>query len=87
MTLKKKALENTVGNGENAGNQHVLLTVFSSLSKREIIFLATFNLSSAHAFNFVMSKILSCGKELRHLYDLFIEICWKKSKGRTIKFQ
>ena len=79
MTLKKKALENTVGNGENAGNQHVLLTVFSSLSKREIIFLATFNLSSA--------QILSCGKELRHLYDLFIEICWKKSKGRTIKFQ
>ena len=25
MTLKKKALENTVGKGENAGNQHFLL--------------------------------------------------------------
>ena len=32
-------------------------TVFSTLSKREIIILATFNLSSANAFNLVTSKI------------------------------
>ena len=67
MTLKKKALENTVGKGENAGIQHflLLLTVFSTLSYREIAILATFNLSSANAFNLVMSKILLFGKELR----------------------
>ena len=49
MTLKKKALENTVGNGENAFSPFP--TVFSTLSKREIIILTTFNLS-ADAFNF-----------------------------------
>ena len=27
MTLKKKALENIVGKGENAGNQHFLLFI------------------------------------------------------------
>ena len=33
LTTLKKALENTVGKGENAGNQHFLLfTVFSTLS-------------------------------------------------------
>ena len=42
-------------------------TVFSTLSKREIIILATFNLSSASALNFAMSKILSFGKELLSL--------------------
>ena len=63
MTPKKKALENTVGKGENAGNQHFLLfpTVFSTLSKREIIILANYNLSSANAFNLVKSKTLSFG--------------------------
>ena len=40
-------------------------SVFSTLSKRENIILATFNLSSTNAFNFVTSKILSFGKELR----------------------
>ena len=33
-------------------------TVFSSLSKREIIILAMFNLSSENAFNMITSKIL-----------------------------
>ena len=49
----KKALENTVGKGENAGNQHFspFTTMFSTLSKREIVILATLNLSSAIAFN------------------------------------
>ena len=52
----EKALENTVRKEENAGNQH-FPTVFSALSKREIVILATFNLSSASAFNLVMSKL------------------------------
>ena len=66
-TLKRKALENTMGKGENAGNQHFLLfpTVFSTLSKREIIILIIFNMSSAKAFNFDKSNILSFGKELK----------------------
>ena len=35
---------------------------FPTLSKREIIILVMFHLSSANAFNLVLSKILSCGK-------------------------
>ena len=60
-------LENTVGKGENANNQHFLLfPVFSTLSRREIITLAMFNLTSANAFNLVTSKLLSFGKGLTH---------------------
>ena len=67
-TLKKKALENTVGIEENAGNQHFLLfpTVFSSLPQREIVILARFNLSSANALNLVMSKILLLGEGINN---------------------
>ena len=36
-------------------------TVFSTLSKREIVILAKFNLSSANAFNLALSKLLSFG--------------------------
>ena len=65
MTFKKKALENTVGKGENAGNQHFLLfPQCFLLNQREIVSLAAFNLSSANAFSLVTSKILSFGKEL-----------------------
>ena len=56
-----------MGKGENAGNQHFLLfspTVFSTLSKTEIIIL-TFNLLFANALNLDQSKVLSFGKELR----------------------
>ena len=60
---KKKTLENTVGKGENAGNQHFLLfPLFSTLSEREIIILATFNLLSVNAFNLVTSKNCLFGK-------------------------
>ena len=60
MTLKKKALENTVKKGENDGKPAFspLPTVFSTLSKREIVTLATFNFLSAYAFSLVTSKIL-----------------------------
>ena len=70
MTLKKKALENTVGKGENAGNQHFLLfpQCFLLLSKREIIILAMFHLSSANAFTLVTSTILSFGR-VKALYQ------------------
>ena len=39
-------------------------TLFSTLSKKEYVILATFNLSSANAFKLVTSKILSFGKGL-----------------------
>ena len=59
--LKKRALENTVGKGENA-----CPAVFSTLSKRENVSLATLTLSSANAFNLVATKILSFGNELKN---------------------
>ena len=39
-------------------------SVFSTLSKREIVILATLNLLTANASNLIQSKILSFGKEL-----------------------
>ena len=67
-TLKKKPFENTMGKGENASNQHSLFfpTVFSILSRREIIILATCNLLSANAFNLDTSKMLLFGKGLKN---------------------
>ena len=64
MALKKKALENTVGKGENAGKPAFspFPMVFYTLPKREIVILATYSLSSANAFNLVSSKISSFGK-------------------------
>ena len=55
------------GFGKHCGNQHFLLlpTLFSALSRREVIILAMFNLSSANAFNLVISKVLLFGKGLR----------------------
>ena len=47
-------------------------TVFSALSKRKIIILATFNLSPANAFNLVMSKNLWFGKELIHMKGVIV---------------
>ena len=66
MALRKIPFENIVGKGENDGNQHFLIfpTVSCTLSKKEIINLETFNLSSVNAFSFVKAKILSFGKEL-----------------------
>ena len=48
--------------------------MFSTLSKEEIIILVTFNLSSANAFNLVLSKILSFGKGLIDYLDNIKEI-------------
>ena len=60
MTVKKKALENAVG--ENACIIFSFFsTVFSTVPKRETIIFGTFNLLSVFAFR---SKILFIGKEL-----------------------
>ena len=66
-SLKKKALENTVGKREHTywfpAFSH-FPTEFSAVSKSEITILATFNFSSANAFNLVISKILLFGNRL-----------------------
>ena len=53
---RKKAMENRAGKGENAGNHFLLFPAFSTPSKRKIVILETFNLSSANGFNLVLSK-------------------------------
>ena len=65
-TLGKKPLENIVGKGEKAGNQHFLLfpQCFLPFPKQNVIFGFMFNLSSTKAFNLNQSEILLCGKEL-----------------------
>ena len=60
----EEAFENTVGKGENAGNQHFLLFPQYFLLYYRKKSLATFKLSSANTSNFGHSKILSFGKEL-----------------------
>ena len=57
--MKKRAFENIVGKGENAGNQH--LPCFLPY-QREIIIL-----SLANAFNFGKSKILLFRKGLKYV--------------------
>ena len=57
MTEGKMPFGNIVEKRENAG------TMFSSISRGEIIILATFNLSSANAFNLNQCKILSLGSK------------------------
>ena len=66
MTLEERPFENIVGIGENAGNQHFLLTSapFSILSKTNQDLWVTIILSSANAFNLEESKLLLLGKEL-----------------------
>ena len=63
MTVKKRAFENTVRKGENAGKPAFspFPTVFSTLSKREIVTLTIFHISSP---NLVTPKVLSFVKEL-----------------------
>ena len=67
MTLRKKAFENIVGKGENAGHQHFLLFpqcfffFFYPFQKRKFFFSIKFNFSSANSFNLDQSKKLSFG--------------------------
>ena len=64
-------------------------TMFSTLSKGEIIILATFNLPSAYAFNLNQSKILLFGKELTLYHTINFKICsnWKHLWARTEMWQ
>ena len=68
-TLRKKPLENIVRKGENAAFSP-FPTMFSTLSRTKIMIVATFNLSSANAFNLDQSRILSFGKELNHSHTM-----------------
>ena len=66
MTLRKKKFKNTLGKGENAGNQHFspFPTMSSTLLKPNFNCSFTFILLSANALNFGLSKILLFHKEL-----------------------
>ena len=75
--LKKKALENTMGKEENAGDQHFLLFPqcfqlyletlmkknchFSNKKKKKTVISATFYLLSANTLRYFISKNLSFG--------------------------
>ena len=68
MTWSEKLLDNIVGKGENAGNQHFLLfpQCFLHFPKQNSFFFSlTFVLLSANALNFDWSKILFCTKGFR----------------------
>ena len=70
MTPFDRSFENIMGEREIANTSNLqfaifpLSTMFSTLSKKEIIIFVSFNLSSANAFNLIWSKILSCGNGL-----------------------
>ena len=69
----KKLFENIVRKGENEPAFSPIPTMFSNLSRRKLLILATFNLSSANVFNLVYS----C---------LFIkELSWVNSPFPTIR--
>ena len=63
--LGKKPFENIVRKREIACAISPFSTMFSTVSKTEIIIFVSFNLLSANAFNLVWSKIL-CGNGLKH---------------------
>ena len=86
MAQRKRALENTVGERENAGNQHFLFffsPVFSNLSKREIIIL-TSNLLSANTFNLDLSEILLFGKEFNSNFIMLLSLTFNTLPNNTI---
>ena len=64
-----EALENMLGKGQNAGNQHFLLfpKCFLSFQEQISFFYVTFILSSAKGFNLYQSKILSFSKEVESI--------------------
>ena len=62
----KKPFENIVGKREIACTSNFFFsTMFSTLSKTEMIIFVRFNLSSTNAFNLVWFKILFCGNGLK----------------------
>ena len=80
-TLKKKALEDTVGK-EDADNQHFLLfPPCFSLYQKETVSLRIFNWLFTNVFYLVMSKILSFDKELTHSHTTSPSPRYKKWSG------
>ena len=77
-SLKKKALENIVGKGENAGNQHFLLFphCFLTYFKTEFIILTTFIFLLRSKFgpsqNFVVQRRITFCKNPTHSKLIFI---------------
>ena len=64
-TRKKKALENTVGKGKNAGNQHFLQ--FSALSKKKkIVILVMFVVCKCFQFGHIPKFVLQQDSFLSH---------------------
>ena len=70
-TPKKEPFDNSVGKGENAGNQHFLLFLqyYLPIPKRMPVVKLHF-LLSANDFNLDQSKILSFGKELNIIQSM-----------------
>ena len=66
ILVKQRIFKTNVGEGKKilVASIFSFLGMFSTLSKTEIVFLATLNLLSANAVCFVNAKILSFGKEL-----------------------
>ena len=61
---EKLAMENIVGKGETASNQHFLHNVFYPSQDKFHFFSVIFILSSVNAFNLDQSRIMSFGKEI-----------------------
>ena len=75
LTRYMRTFENILGKGDNTGNQHFFLFPQCFLPyQTEFIILATMNLSSAYAFNLVKAKILSFGKDLKCLSQLYLSL-------------
>ena len=70
MTLRKKAFENIVGNGENAGTPAFspFPACFSTLPDSNFSLWVTFILLSANALNLDRSGIWLLGKEVNFPY-------------------
>ena len=67
------------------GNQHFLLFphFFSTLSKREIIILATFNMKSVNSLNLVKSRIWSFFKGLSLEFEALEEKPFENIVGKV----
>ena len=87
MSLGKKPFENIVGKGEIACTSNSPFpTMFSTLSKTEIIIFVTFNLSSENAFSLVWCKNFSCENGLKNAaFNAFFFWVKKIRFGKNIK--
>ena len=73
MTLARKAIENIVGKGENAVNQHFSFSNNGFLTYLRNLYFSNICLSSENAFSLDKSYILLLSKEL-NIVQLFATI-------------